>query len=274
MLSRQALNPRGHLTHRAECRFGLGCGKSGSNSASREISSRPKRLSFHTNCYARSQAKRLFPKNQMLTWKNGWGGWIRTNVWRDQNPLPYHLATPQHEKTTPNQTSAALNCACRGETFKPRATKVRQRSGTRAATRSASIALANAAKMQDPVPVRRAGAKFPSQLNASATSGKRARTTGSQSFRVASAAPGPKAARIVMMGEFRVNSGLWNTSRVGTETPGWTTTYQRSGSSTGSRRSPTPSAQAEEPRMKTGTSAPSGRPRRASSSIDRPQPHK
>src|SRR5678816_397827 len=26
----------------------------------------------------------------------GWGGWIRTNVWRDQNPLPYHLATPQH----------------------------------------------------------------------------------------------------------------------------------------------------------------------------------
>ena len=27
---------------------------------------------------------------------NGWGGRIRTYEWRDQNPLPYHLATPQH----------------------------------------------------------------------------------------------------------------------------------------------------------------------------------
>ena len=26
--------------------------------------------------------------------ENGRGGWIRTNGWRDQNPLPYHLATP------------------------------------------------------------------------------------------------------------------------------------------------------------------------------------
>ncbi len=26
---------------------------------------------------------------------NGWGGRIRTHEWRDQNPLPYHLATPQ-----------------------------------------------------------------------------------------------------------------------------------------------------------------------------------
>ena len=25
---------------------------------------------------------------------NGRGGWIRTNAWRDQNPLPYRLATP------------------------------------------------------------------------------------------------------------------------------------------------------------------------------------
>ena len=27
--------------------------------------------------------------------KDGWGGRIRTLEWRDQNPLPYHLATPQ-----------------------------------------------------------------------------------------------------------------------------------------------------------------------------------
>src|SRR5258708_40316878 len=28
--------------------------------------------------------------------KYGWGGRIRTSVWRDQNPLPFRLATPQH----------------------------------------------------------------------------------------------------------------------------------------------------------------------------------
>ena len=27
--------------------------------------------------------------------KNGWGGWIRTNECKDQNLVPYHLATPQ-----------------------------------------------------------------------------------------------------------------------------------------------------------------------------------
>ena len=26
----------------------------------------------------------------------GWGGRIRTSEWRNQNPLPYHLATPQY----------------------------------------------------------------------------------------------------------------------------------------------------------------------------------
>lgn len=26
---------------------------------------------------------------------NGWGERIRTSAWRDQNPLPYRLATPQ-----------------------------------------------------------------------------------------------------------------------------------------------------------------------------------
>jgi integrase len=68
------------------------------------------------------------------------------------------------------QTACLCNSPCKGDTFNPRATNARQRSGTRAATRSASIALAKDAKMHDPVPVSRAGAKFPSQLNASATS--------------------------------------------------------------------------------------------------------
>ncbi len=34
------------------------------------------------------------PNTIIITGENGRGGWIRTNGWRDQNPLPYHLATP------------------------------------------------------------------------------------------------------------------------------------------------------------------------------------
>jgi hypothetical protein len=44
----------------------------------------------------------LAVSNEMLTTmrsKNngllGWGGRIRTSAWRNQNPLPYRLATPQ-----------------------------------------------------------------------------------------------------------------------------------------------------------------------------------
>ena len=38
----------------------------------------------------------------MLTWMlfAYWGGWIRTNEWRIQSPLPYHLATPQYLQNT------------------------------------------------------------------------------------------------------------------------------------------------------------------------------
>ena len=49
-----------------------------------------------------------------------------------------------------------------------------------------------------------------------------------------------------MRGEFRVNSGAWNISAVLTATPGWITTNQRSGSSTGVSISPRPSAQADD----------------------------
>src|SRR6516162_4751702 len=36
-----------------------------------------------------------FDANQKPCSTFGWGGRIRTSVWRNQNPLPYHLATPQ-----------------------------------------------------------------------------------------------------------------------------------------------------------------------------------
>src|SRR5688572_10619092 len=173
---------------------------------------------------------------------NGWGGRIRTSEWRDQNPLPYHLATPQR----PNSSSS-------GDSSSPRATKARHTSGTRAATRSASAARENFANTQEPVPVSRAGACRPSQSSASPTAGNRARTTASQSFRP----PVSKKPRIVVGGEFRVNSGAWNTEAVGTATPGKITTYQESAPSvTGVNRSPIPSAQADLPATKTGTSAP------------------
>jgi hypothetical protein len=29
--------------------------------------------------------------------EDGWGAWIRTREWRNQNPLPYHLATPHRD---------------------------------------------------------------------------------------------------------------------------------------------------------------------------------
>ena len=32
----------------------------------------------------------------LLKSRSGWGGRIRTYGTRDQNPLPYRLATPQH----------------------------------------------------------------------------------------------------------------------------------------------------------------------------------
>src|SRR5205085_5042830 len=192
--------------------------------------------------------------------KTGWGGRIRASEWRDQNPLPYHLATPQHPSllpsapsrrgweagahlTPPHPPRVCRRSSWSGERSRPRATKLLQRSGTRPASRSASAALSNAVKTHEPVPVRCAGATRESHSSASATSGERERTTASQSLRP----PDSKKARIVMRGEFRVNSGLWNTSRVLTATPGWTMTYHLEGSVTGVSRSPTPSAQAEEP---------------------------
>jgi hypothetical protein len=48
----------------------------------------------------------------------GWGAWIRTREWRNQNPLPYHLATPHRDafgympaqRVAGRGTIAALPC--------------------------------------------------------------------------------------------------------------------------------------------------------------------
>src|SRR6184192_1702174 len=186
--------------------------------------------------------------------------WRHPSTRRSYHPHPCGWEAGAH-LTPPHPPRVCRRSSWSGERSRPRATKLPQRSGTRPASRSASAALSKAVKTHEPVPVRCAGATRESHSSASATSGERERTTASQSLRP----PDSKKARIVMRGEFRVNSGLWNTSLVLTATPGWMMTYHLEGSVTGVSRSPTPSAQAEEPSTKTGTSAPSVAPRAASS---------
>jgi len=82
-----------------------------------------------------------------------------------------------------------------------------------------------------------------SHASASATSGRRAHTTGSKTLTVSLS----EKARIVMTGEFRVNSGAWNSSAVLTPSPGRITRNQRGARSMGSSRSPRPSPQADVP---------------------------
>ncbi len=38
----------------------------------------------------------------------GWGGRVRTSEWRNQNPLPYHLATPQQSAQLGPTSPAAI----------------------------------------------------------------------------------------------------------------------------------------------------------------------
>ena len=50
---------------------------------------------------------------------NGWGGRVRTSEWRNQNPLPYHLATPQRPQARrsvarrPSRSGGTINTASR-----------------------------------------------------------------------------------------------------------------------------------------------------------------
>ncbi len=206
----------------------------------------------------------------MSPFLDGWGGRIRTSEWRDQNPLPYRLATPHRIRQRPDSTPSCSSShrAASGERLRPRTTYPVQRAGSSASAASASASVGTGAYTQEPVPVSRAGANRPSQSSASATAGKRRLTTGSQSFRP----PAFRKPRIVITGESLVNSGASNTSAVLTLVSGRTSTYQRPGKSTGVSTSPTPSAQAALPWTKTGTSAPSSSPMLAKLAGRQPKP--
>ncbi len=165
--------------------------------------------------------------------------------------------------------SELVSGAASGERFRPRTTYPIQRCGNRPSTSRARASSGSAAKTHEPVPVSRAGANCPSQSSASATAGKRRRTTGSQSLRP----PASRKPRIVIAGESLVNSGALNTSAVLTVASGRTSRKTGSGRSSGVNCSPTPSPHAARPWTNTGTSAPSARPSCASSSGVLPSPH-
>src|SRR5580698_1049653 len=55
---------------------------------------------FVCRCYAsRSEQseKKSARENRRVRTAKRWGGWIRTNAWRSQSPLPYRLATPHRQ---------------------------------------------------------------------------------------------------------------------------------------------------------------------------------
>src|SRR4051812_40122800 len=54
-------------------------------------------VTFVVTAITRTMSPRTDAASARSAWAlSGWGAWIRTREWRNQNPLPYHLATP-HE---------------------------------------------------------------------------------------------------------------------------------------------------------------------------------
>ena len=86
----------------------------------------------HCIWHSKRSVNAPLPNQAIDNYEVGWGGRIRTSEWRDQNPLPYHLATPQRLKielvVEPRGDLGRLqaaSCASRsssGERFNPRTT--------------------------------------------------------------------------------------------------------------------------------------------------------
>src|SRR6267142_7118549 len=152
----------------------------------------------------------------------------------------------------------------------PRTTKPRISAGILEWTERASRSAANSANTQAPEPLMRASANCLSHSRCAATSAWRRRTTGSRSFL-------PKPAEkpdILMVFEFRVNSGDAKIAGVDTITGGISSTYHALGNSSGVRRSPMPSPNAFPPKRKNGTSAPRPSANSASLSPGRSRPQR
>src|SRR5438445_9790815 len=81
---------------------------------------------------------RRFVRMRYTRWKDGWGGRDRTYECRNQNPVPYHLATPQW-------SFSADDLIHRVPTFdlaSPTATRTRSTDGARACERRVLRSLA------------------------------------------------------------------------------------------------------------------------------------
>ena len=153
--------------------------------------------------------------------KTGWGGRDRTYECRNQNPVPYHLATPQNYSSTKS---------CRGWRSNPCATKPLIPDGTcanadarcRLGGELGKYARTGARHCRHPWAV-----ELLEPLQVRATSGYRRHTTGSRSLCPRSTEKGGILIGIV----FRVNSLLPKTCAVETCTGGVSTRYQAGGRS-------------------------------------------
>ena len=195
---------------------------------------------------------------------NGWGGRDRTYECRDQNPVPYRLATPQDH---------CFKKSCMGCRSNPRATKPLMSTGILANAAPASNSVANSAKTQAPEPVIAVIVALLSCLSHSkcrATSGYCEHTTNSKSLCPCLMEKGGILIGIV----FLVNSLLEKTCIVGTCTGGVKTKYHAGGNVIGDSFSPIPSANAFSPKIKTGISAPRIRPSFINRSLLHPNFHK
>ena len=109
--------------------------------------------------------------------ETGWGGRIRTSEWRDQNPLPYHLATPQHlsarGKACGRASYSRVSLAARARGVMhgrhvqaPRHITAPAIRDPRREALGIDGTACRRANIQAPVPVSRAGANCPSQSSA------------------------------------------------------------------------------------------------------------
>ena len=130
--------------------------------------------------------------------RDGWGGRDRTYECRNQNPVPYHLATPQRSKEQRGACMTARgsrmrgtrrddSCECRQRMARKRPGDEAPRSPVAASVAAASAAAlrhsdANHANTHPPDPVIRADGEHAAESRASAAamSGNRATATGLQ----------------------------------------------------------------------------------------------
>ncbi len=201
---------------------------------------------------------------------DGWGGRIRTSEWRDQNPLPYRLATPQRnrQRPDPDPRCSSWSLATSGERLRPRTTYPVQRRGRRSSASRARTSSGMAANTHEPVPVSRARRELREPVERFRHCGK---APPHDRLAVVATTRQQEIANCDCRGipcQFRGFEDLGGADRrVGPHQQEHR--FRQLERRSAARRRPR--AQAERPWTNTGTSAPSARPSAASSSAGRSQ---